>query len=267
METKFLSDGRKVAIIGSLNQQETIVQEIFITNSGDEIPSGERFITKSLHDEPVKTYLEKQKDRHEKELSLVKEQVATYKAKLEREKNKLSALNAQMKSANRLSGKLDSYDWDLFCDVATGNIKYIVASEYYWYKPQNVDLGDYHYDKGYDGKRFDGLRMISVVFHGEHDHSYNMFNYRDGSGSASKIEVFRTKDELCDWLSFKTIEANEKGRLTMDHLVSLEEYIDVSDFREQLKEKTINEINLAYEKSVSQADKYREKRLNDAGIK
>ncbi|WP_181393601.1 hypothetical protein [Pectobacterium carotovorum] len=29
-EVKFLSDGRKVAVIGQLNNQETIVQEIFV---------------------------------------------------------------------------------------------------------------------------------------------------------------------------------------------------------------------------------------------
>ncbi|HEI9857545.1 TPA: hypothetical protein SLO96_000850 [Proteus mirabilis] len=54
METKFLSDGRKVAVLGKLNTTESIVQEIFVTDSGVEIPSGENFTTKSLHDEPEK---------------------------------------------------------------------------------------------------------------------------------------------------------------------------------------------------------------------
>ena len=31
METKFLSDGRKVVIVGQLNNQETIIQEVFVT--------------------------------------------------------------------------------------------------------------------------------------------------------------------------------------------------------------------------------------------
>ncbi|QMR79257.1 hypothetical protein HV097_09595 [Enterobacter roggenkampii] len=37
METKFLSDGRKVVVVGALNNQETIVQEVFVTQQGDEI--------------------------------------------------------------------------------------------------------------------------------------------------------------------------------------------------------------------------------------
>lgn len=47
METKFLSDGRKVVVVGALNNQETIVQEVFVTQQGDEIPGGERFVVKS----------------------------------------------------------------------------------------------------------------------------------------------------------------------------------------------------------------------------
>jgi len=60
---KYLSDGRKVVIIGQLNNIESIVQEIFITESGDEVPSGERFTTKNLHDEPVESYKSKQEKK------------------------------------------------------------------------------------------------------------------------------------------------------------------------------------------------------------
>ena len=56
METKFLSDGRKVVVVGALNNQETIVQEVFVTQQGDEIPGGERFVVKSLHDQPVESW-------------------------------------------------------------------------------------------------------------------------------------------------------------------------------------------------------------------
>jgi len=59
-EFKFLNDGRKVKVIGKLNNQEMIVQEIFVTKSGDEIPSGESFTAKSLHDEPVLSYKDKE---------------------------------------------------------------------------------------------------------------------------------------------------------------------------------------------------------------
>lgn len=38
---KYLADGRKVVVIGKINQTEHIVQEIFVTDSGDELPSGD----------------------------------------------------------------------------------------------------------------------------------------------------------------------------------------------------------------------------------
>jgi len=44
MQTKYTNDGKKVGIVGKLNAEQTIVQEIFITESGQEIPSGENFV-------------------------------------------------------------------------------------------------------------------------------------------------------------------------------------------------------------------------------
>lgn len=56
MQTKYTNDGKKVAIVGKLNADQTIVQEIFITENGQEIPSGENFVVTSLHDQPVKKW-------------------------------------------------------------------------------------------------------------------------------------------------------------------------------------------------------------------
>ena len=69
MQTKYTNDGKKVAIVGKLNADQTIVQEIFITESGQEIPSGENFVVTSLHDQPVKkwsTYYENECKKMEK---------------------------------------------------------------------------------------------------------------------------------------------------------------------------------------------------------
>ena len=66
-DLKFLSDGRKVSVIGKINKTEFIVQEVFVTASGDEIPSGENFTAKSLHDAPVQSYKEKEAARQPNE--------------------------------------------------------------------------------------------------------------------------------------------------------------------------------------------------------
>ena len=49
MEIKYTKDGKKVAILGKLNDTTWIVQEIFILN-GQELPCGENFTTKTLLD-------------------------------------------------------------------------------------------------------------------------------------------------------------------------------------------------------------------------
>ena len=56
---KYTTDGKKVVVIGDLNQSEKIVQEIFVTEDGCEIPSGERFVVKSLLDSPSVSWKEK----------------------------------------------------------------------------------------------------------------------------------------------------------------------------------------------------------------
>ena len=60
MQTKYTTDGKKVAIVGKLNNTETIVQEIFVSENGSEIPAGENFVVKSLLDAPAKSWKESQ---------------------------------------------------------------------------------------------------------------------------------------------------------------------------------------------------------------
>ena len=69
---KYTRDGKKVVVIGDLNQTEKIVQEIFVTKEGDEIPSGERFIVKSLLDEPAKSWKEIKLEQIEKDYTTKK---------------------------------------------------------------------------------------------------------------------------------------------------------------------------------------------------
>src|SRR6476659_8101217 len=42
-DIKYTDDGKKVMVVGKLNAQQTIVQEIFVS-AGQEIPSGENFV-------------------------------------------------------------------------------------------------------------------------------------------------------------------------------------------------------------------------------
>jgi 23S rRNA C2498 (ribose-2'-O)-methylase RlmM len=80
-ELKYTSDGKKVSVIGKINQTEFIVQEIFVTESGDEIPSGENFTAKSLHDKPVISWKEKRIYEYELKYKKIEELTCKLKEK------------------------------------------------------------------------------------------------------------------------------------------------------------------------------------------
>lgn len=88
MNHKFTADGRKVAIIGSLNSKETIVQEIFVQD-GAELPAGEHFVVKTLLDTPAETYGAAQNrkilediERHKKERDKLAAELADLRFKM-----------------------------------------------------------------------------------------------------------------------------------------------------------------------------------------
>lgn len=138
---KFLSDGRKVAVLGKINQTEYIVQEIYITKSGDELPSGENFTAKCLHNEPVQSYRDKKFSKlEEKELRLKRTILG-----LEKDISMLNinrrAYSDILKQNKKFLDLFNTYDSDYLADVITGNIKYCVGVDYNWCKV--VTLEDY----------------------------------------------------------------------------------------------------------------------------
>lgn len=99
MQTKYTNDGKKVGIVGKLNAEQTIVQEIFITESGQEIPSGENFVVTSLHDQPVKKWSTFYEDRckqaekeYEYKLKLIEENNSRLYKQLQRYKDNIDKL-------------------------------------------------------------------------------------------------------------------------------------------------------------------------------
>ena len=130
METKFLPNGKKVVVCGKINKSEYIVQEVFVTDDGSEIPSGENFTTTQLLDVPAKTYADKKREEVEASIS-----------KLEKTKESLlkeikdlrydREVNAEWMKRNKfIKDNLESFDWEHFSDVLMGNIKYAVAENY-----------------------------------------------------------------------------------------------------------------------------------------
>jgi len=146
MQTKYTNDGKKVAIVGKLNADQTIVQEIFITENGQEIPSGENFVVSSLHDQPVKKWSTFYEDR-------CKQAEKEYEYKLKRIEENNSRLYKQLEryreSVDRLRDKSPE-DFAGFLEQASKLFdpknKWVVVKDYSrWYinEFESLFYGDY----------------------------------------------------------------------------------------------------------------------------
>lgn len=218
METKFLSDGRKVAVLGKLNAVESIVQEIFVTDSGVEIPSGENFTTKNLHDEPVKSYQQKQLERIELDIKSVQRKKEDIESEITGIRNKLSAYRDILKSVSMLADNINEQDFSHFLNVITGNIKYAVPISYS--TPVEIeDAIEYmsQIDNQWRGGKYEGLRLISVLGSSEGDIGYKLNRWHDGSGSYTSVMFFGEIDEARNYIKNRLF--NELDKLEIDEFI------------------------------------------------
>ena len=192
---KYTSDGKKVVVIGQLNAQESIVQEIFV--SGDaEIPSGENFVVKSLHDKPVVSWKEKK----------TKEIEDNYKAaqrRSEQEYRKASdRLTMAREKARAVADALFAFV-DNAEDEQLQTLRSFLSGEITHYavpkcwSPEIVEAFD---DKMFDmdrfhGIRFNGTKLISLMGKSDGSLDYRLNLYRDGSGSWDEIIPCRSYED------------------------------------------------------------------------
>lgn len=193
METKFLSDGRKVAVVGSLNSVEFIVQEIFVTKEGDEIPSGERFTTKSLHDAPVESYAKREAGKIEQNLQKLKADEEKIKAEIRKLEDKRKMNQQIVDCIRNLTKSFENFDVQYMADVLTGNIKYAIQiNEWGVNEPIEFEEAIAYKDRG----RFESLKLLSVFGRSNGELSYKISEYYDGSGSRREYIFARDKTEL-----------------------------------------------------------------------
>lgn len=200
-DNKYLNDGRKVAVIGQINNQETIVQEIFVTDSGDEIPSGERFVVKSLHDEPVQSY----KDRKLKELD---KRIADYKKSIKKIENEFSRMRRKMevnkdilKSSEKLQSLMPDQELERLTMFMSGSVEYVVIHGYKIKPPVKFEEAmAQRYDMG-SSKRYEGIKLLSLLGESDGNLSYRLNMYRDGSGGWHTIMPFKSYQEAVDYVA------------------------------------------------------------------
>jgi hypothetical protein len=192
-EMKYLSDGRKVAIIGRLNQSELIVQEVFVQADGGEIPSGEKFVVKSVHDAPVKSWKEKQ--------------CAEMEARYEQVKAKLKKVGDELKNAREAAKHraqaLKSFASNA-CEEALATLEAFVAGEITHVVVNNrhgrpeikpFESMDLDVDNWHGNKYIDGTKLFCLCGKSNGDLAWNINMYRDHSGLWTEVTLCRSYDE------------------------------------------------------------------------
>ncbi|CQJ13144.1 Uncharacterised protein [Yersinia enterocolitica] len=218
METKFLSDGRKVVIVGQLNNQETIVQEVFVTAAGDELPGGERFVVKSLHDVPVETYLSKEKSRQEAALSEAKAKIDSINREITDTRNKLSMYRDTLKQVKEFSEHIDEQDLTHFIDVMTGQLNYAVASSYRLPKIERYSEYMSIIENSYGNKRYEGLKLLSVLGNSNGNIALKVNRYSDGSGDNTSVSFFKTYEEAKSFVKSIAIAQLDRNYISVEEL-------------------------------------------------
>lgn len=227
---KYTTDGKKVVVIGDLNQTEKIVQEIFVTEDGAEIPSGERFVVKSLLDEPAKSW--KEKNLIELESSYEKESKEwERKSRLLNQEKRFAydALSARVKWLKQVAREphpeklkrvvetlamflSDAEKWILWRNYSSWNLQKFNEDG----SNNLIDSVDYH-----GSCRFDSMRLLSLYGKSNGDFEYRINDYSDGSGSDNKVMFFKSKQEAID---FMQSEINKLDTYTQTHADASQKY-------------------------------------------
>lgn len=182
---KYTSDGKKVVVIGNLNSIETIVQEVYIVD-GSEIPSGEHFVVKSLHDAPAVSWkdaeLKKLEDRYKNEKNKYEKAISENYNKY---KTKAKELAAKIDYVGKALKSLDETSFELLRDFISGDIKYIVIETY---EPTIVEWSAFN--QMYEDK----LRLISIFGKDDGTLKYAIGAYYDHSGPTTHFHPFKDKE-------------------------------------------------------------------------
>lgn len=234
-EYKYTTDGKKVIVVGNLNSQEKIVQEIFISN-GNEFPSGENFVVKSLHDTPVvswkETKLKELEARYEKDQKHWDLQIE----KLNNDRSlAYDSLSARVKWLRNIAKEPREEEFkkvvNQIADFLSNTEKWVFTSDYSdWYlekfNEEGVNYLIDRYESSYGRRRFDSMRLLSLYGRSDGSLVFRINDYSDGSGSDKDVLFFKSKEEGMEFIQNKfdelekysdsALKISEKFKLKLD---------------------------------------------------
>lgn len=219
METKYLSDGRKVAVIDTINKQEFIVQEIFIAGDTEAV-GGEKFTAKKLLDQPPESWQARKAREEDARYALAQSRLEGISREIDTANALLRSHKALAESAKRfLTGVKEGALIDII-DLCSGKIEYIVREhEYSIYRPiKTIDM--LKQNDRYDSDS--SLRLLSLLGKTGKRPELAVAQYSDGSGNSwSPVSFHRTKKSAVARLKEQALaiindDKKRNGSITLD---------------------------------------------------
>ena len=203
-DVKYTTDGKKVVVLDKLNNTDFIVKEVFVSESGKEFEGGEKFVCKSLLDEPAKSWKEKKleelESRYERECEywdrktndLIKRRNLAYQSLSTRVK----WINNVAKEPHPESLKNVIRTLSLF--LTNKDIWVFYADYNNWYLEKYDMDGESRIHDQIDGDytrvRIESMRLVSIFGRSDGTFKYKINEYCDGSGSNRDVEYFDSYD-------------------------------------------------------------------------
>lgn len=213
-EIKYTSDGKKVVVLGALNSTEKIVQEIYIVD-GSEIPSGEHFVTKTLHDAPAVSWKEKNlkelEERYEKRKRELENAIEEQEKRLA---DRRRELEAHLRYAAKVLKGVSEESFEMLVALLTGQIKWIVDPCFF--NPKILPFSSEIWDQ--TEKEF---RLLSLFGCDDGSFTFRINRWRDGSGSNTDLIPCKTHEEAVEVLR-KVV--SEKKEIRENYFALAEKY-------------------------------------------
>lgn len=248
---KYTEDGKKVAVVGKINNTQWIVQEIYV--SGDnEFPAGESFVVTSLLDSPAETY----HSRREKDL---KEEIKKLENKADEIRKDLKIMSIKERSAKHINMILNEYDsidieqLDTFLSFISGNITHIVSENYRGFEIVSFLDALKKEDSWGSNVRYEGLKLLSLFGCSEKGKRYDdkgfslnwrINHYRDGSGGWTNVFPAKSYEEALEIVATKLkIKMEEFSSKGFGCHGNLKECIDCANkYKISVDSKYLNEL-------------------------
>ena len=180
VNTKYTTDGKKVAIVGKLNNTETIVQEIFVSENGSEIPAGENFVVKSLLDAPAKSWKESQIENIEKQYNSAKANLEKATEDLQKKTREMSEYTrAKMQWMKGIADNITKDWFELVYGFVAGEYTHFICCSYHDWRI--VPFDDYMKANEYGGIRAFGI--YTSYSDKKPGPIFKVARYSDGSGN------------------------------------------------------------------------------------